>query len=109
MIIASFSLKNKQASWYMHMMKVNNHLEVKHMSNGVHAACSVFELFLAVLVGVGLILLSAFGVVAEILAFLGGLAITLNTIVGVIGVIVVILFAYCIIRRLWRCCFGGRC
>ncbi|WP_041966816.1 hypothetical protein [Mesobacillus selenatarsenatis] len=79
------------------------------MSNGVHAACSVFELFLGVLLGVGLILLSTFGLVAAILAGLGALAGTLNTILGVIGLIVVILFAYCIIRRLWRCCFGGRC
>lgn len=93
----------------MHMMKVNNDLEVKHMSNGVHAACSVFELFLGVLVGVGLILLSTFGLVAGILAFLGPVAATIGTIIGVIGLIVVILFAYCIIRRLWRCCFGGRC
>jgi hypothetical protein len=93
----------------MHMMKVNNHLEVKHMSNSVHAACSVFELFLGILVGVGLILLSFFGVVALLLAGLGALAGTLNTIVGVLGLIVVILFAFCIFRRLWRCCFGGRC
>ena len=108
MIIASFALKNKQAIWYMHMMKVNNHLEVKYMSNGVHAACSVFELFLGVLLGVGLILLSYFGLIGFIL---GGTALagTISTIVGIIGFIVVILFAYCIIRRLWRCCFGGGC
>ncbi|WP_158651463.1 ABC transporter [Mesobacillus jeotgali] len=78
------------------------------MSNGVHAACSVFELFLGVLVGVGLILLSYFGLIGFVL---GGAAWagSISTIVGIIGVIVVILFAYCIIRRLWRCCFGGRC
>jgi hypothetical protein len=107
-IIASFTLKNKQAFWCMHMMKVNNHLEVKHMSNGVHAACSVFELFLGVLVGVGLILLAKFGLIGFVLggALFAG---TISTIVGIIGLIVVILFAYCIIRRLWRCCFGGRC
>ncbi len=79
------------------------------MSNGVHAACSVFELFLGVLVGVGLILLSYFGLITLLLAALGGLAATINTIIGVIGLIVVILFAYCILRRLWSCCFGGRC
>lgn len=92
----------------MHMMKVNNSLEVKHMSNGVHAACSVFELFLGVLLGVGLILLSYFGLIGFVL---GGAALagTISTIVGIIGFIVVILFAYCIIRRLWRCCFGGGC
>ncbi|MBT2680655.1 ABC transporter [Bacillus sp. ISL-35] len=76
------------------------------MSNGVHAACSVFDLFLGILVGVGLILLSYFGLVAVLLAALGALATTINTIVGVIGLIVVILFAYCLIRMLWSCCFG---
>jgi hypothetical protein len=91
----------------MHIIKVNNSLEVKHMSNGVHAACSVFDLFLGILVGVGLILLSTFGLVAAVLAGLGALAGTINTIVGIIGLIVVILFAYCLIRMLWRCCFGG--
>ncbi|MBS8266479.1 ABC transporter [Mesobacillus boroniphilus] len=79
------------------------------MSNGVHAACSVFDLFLGVLVGAGLILLSYFGVIAVVLAWLGSFAATVNTAVGVIGIIAVILFAYCIFRRLWRCCFGGRC
>ncbi|CAM3901751.1 ABC transporter [Mesobacillus thioparans] len=80
------------------------------MSNGVHAACSVFDLFLAVLVGVGLILLSTFGLVAAVLAVLGAaFAAIVNTIVGIIGLIVVLLFAYCLLRRLWRCCFGGRC
>lgn len=78
------------------------------MSNGVHAACSVFELFLGILVGVGLILLARFGLVGFVLGGLG-LAGTVSTIVGIIGFIVVILFAYCIIRRLWRCCFGGGC
>ncbi|WP_139378289.1 ABC transporter [Mesobacillus jeotgali] len=76
------------------------------MSSGVHAACSVFELFLGILVGVGLVLLSFFGVVGTILAVLGPLAVTLNTIVGILGLIVVILFAFCLLRRLWRCCFG---
>ncbi|MEW8969340.1 ABC transporter [Mesobacillus jeotgali] len=78
------------------------------MSNGVHAACSVFELFLGVLLGVGLILLSYFGLIGFVF---GGAALagTISTIVGIIGFIVVILFAYCIIRRLWRCCFGGGC
>jgi hypothetical protein len=79
------------------------------MSNGVHAACSVFELFLGVLLGVGLILLAKFGLVGFVLYGLGTLAGTLSTIIGIIGLIVVILFAYCIIRRLWRCCFGGKC
>jgi hypothetical protein len=79
------------------------------MSNGVHAACSVAELFFGILVGVGLVLLSFFGVVATILAGLGALAATLNTIVGILGLLVVILFAFCIFRRLWRCCFGNGC
>lgn len=79
------------------------------MSNGVHAACSVFELFLGVLVGVGLVLLSIFGLVGTLLAGLGAFAATLNTIVGVLVLIAVILFAFCIFRRLWRCCFGRQC
>ncbi|RSD26867.1 ABC transporter [Mesobacillus subterraneus] len=80
------------------------------MSNGVHAACSVFELFLGVLVGIGLILLVAFGVIAGLLSGLGAAAGTIAAIIGIIALILVLLFAYCIFRRLWRCCFGGgRC
>lgn len=78
------------------------------MSNSVHAACSVFDLFLGILVGVGLILLSKFGLIAAVLYWLGPFAITVNTAIGVIGLIAVILFVYCLFRRLWRCCFGGR-
>jgi hypothetical protein len=74
------------------------------------STCSVFEVFLGVLVGVGLVLLSYFGVIASLLAFLGGgTATVLSGIIGVIGLLAVLLFAYCIFRRIWRCCFGSRC
>lgn len=92
----------------MHIMLVNKGLEVKIMSFADHA-CSAIELFFGILVGVGLALLSFFGVITTILAGLGTLAATLNTIVGVIGIVAVLLFAFCLFRRLWHCCFSRRC
>jgi hypothetical protein len=73
------------------------------------STCSVFEVFLAVLVGVGLVLLSIFDVVGGLLYFLGSAAGIINGLVGVIGLLAVLLFAYCIFKRIWRCCFGSRC
>lgn len=97
----------------MHIMLVNKGLEVNDMSNGVHATCSIFDLFLGILVAVGLVLLSFFGLIAALLTALGlgpALAATIGTIIGVLALILVLLFAFCIFRRLWRCCFGrGRC
>jgi hypothetical protein len=75
------------------------------------STCSVFEVFLAVLVGVGLLLLSVLGVIGDLLVAinLAGAAGFISGLIGVIGLLAVLLFAYCIFRRIWRCCFGSHC
>lgn len=76
-----------------------------------HGGCSAFEVFLGVLGGAILLLLAFFGIIFKFLIhILGyGAAIFINGAVGVLGLIALILFAICLFKRLWRCCFGRKC
>jgi uncharacterized membrane protein len=76
-----------------------------------HSNCSVFEIFLGVLVGLIWFLVGALGLVAGVLdGLLGGAAAgTIGVIVAVIGLIILLLLGYCILRKVWGCCFGRSC
>lgn len=73
--------------------------------------CSVFDIFLGFLVGLAFFLLAILGAVA---GFLGGIGLsaiagTVANILAVIGFLVLLFLGYCILRRVWGCCFGRDC
>lgn len=76
--------------------------------SGYGTSCSIWDVFLAFLAGVILLLLVKFGIIYAVLSILqlSGIATILNFIVGLLGILAVILFVICIFRRVWRCCFG---
>ena len=79
--------------------------------SGTQLNCSVFEIFLGVLVGLIWLLLAILGVVGDLLGLIGivgGLAEIITIIIALLGFLAVLLLGFCILRRVWRCCFG-RC
>jgi hypothetical protein len=74
--------------------------------------CSVLEIFLGILTGLIWLLLAVLGVVGDLLALIGIVGTLANIVVIIIallGFLAVLLLGYCILRRVWRCCFGRNC
>lgn len=73
--------------------------------------CSVFDIFLGFLVGLAFFLLAILGAVAGFLGGigLGAIAGTVANILAVIGFLVLLFLGYCILRKVWGCCFGRDC
>jgi hypothetical protein len=75
------------------------------MGNG-HSSCGIFGVFLGFLTGVIWVLLVLFGVIADALAIfsLGALATILNFLFALIGFLALLLFGFCIFKKVWNCC-----
>ncbi|QOR67115.1 ABC transporter [Cytobacillus suaedae] len=78
------------------------------MSNG-YSTCSIFELFLAFLAGVICFLLSVLGFITTLIGLVipGGFGAIVSLIVGIIGLLVLLLFGFCIFKKVWRCVKKG--
>jgi hypothetical protein len=73
-----------------------------------HSSFNSFDIFLAFLTGILMILLVFFGVITSLLATLGLGAIVgliLNFIVGLLGILAVLIFGFCILKKAWYSCF----
>jgi hypothetical protein len=76
-----------------------------------HSNCSVFEIFLGFLVGLAWFLLAIFGVIDQFFGGIGWYAIgdTVSIIIAIVGFIVILLLGFCILKKVWGCCFGRKC
>lgn len=76
------------------------------------SGCSVFDVFLGVLTGLIWFLLAVLGVIADafsLIGLVGPLASFVSIFFGVVGFFAILLFGFCLFKRVWHCCFGGGC
>ncbi|MGR3764529.1 ABC transporter [Rossellomorea sp. NS-SX7] len=81
------------------------------VSNHRKCSCSVFDIFLGVLTGLIWFLLAALEVITDAFALIGlvgGFADFVAIFIGVVGFLAIVLFGFCLFRKIWHCCFGRR-